>query len=94
MGGMVTGLVIHTRATDTGKLQRSKIAAPAASIICEGRGTHMKNSPTINAIETDFRFMCHKLGSCKNLPKILSDLDWVILWGSGKHLRKNFLGII
>ena len=76
---MVIGLVIHTRATDKGRLQRNNIAAPAARNICEGSGTHIKNSPTRKAIDTDLRFICHKLGSWMNLPKIRSDFDWMIL---------------
>ena len=88
------GFVIQTRATDIGKLHLSNIAAPAARIICDGKGTHMKKSPTKNAMEIDLRFMCHRLGSCSKEPKILSDFDCVILCGSGKYLRKNFFGII
>ena len=55
MGGIVTGFDIQTNPTDIGKLQRIRIAAAAAMIICEGRGINAIKRPTKNAIETERR---------------------------------------
>ena len=50
---MVSGLVIHTKETDKGKLQRSQTASAAATSICPGMGMKAMNKPTKNPIDAE-----------------------------------------
>ena len=53
MAGMVTGLVIHTRPTDRGRLQRNKTASMAANIIWPGMGMKATKKPTKKAMDAE-----------------------------------------
>ncbi|MNP37396.1 hypothetical protein D3C76_1308420 [compost metagenome] len=82
-GGMVSGLVSHTRLTAIGRLPRTGIASAAASSICIGMGISAANRPTPMARATEWRFRCQRLGSCSSLPKKRNDLCSRMLVGSG-----------
>ena len=79
MGGMVTGLVMNTRATEMGRLTRKAMAAAAAMSIWPKGGMYIMNSPTAKAPAAERRFRCHRLGSCSSCPKTLEML--VVLQG-------------
>ena len=66
---MVIGLLIHTKATERGKLTPSMIAKPAAMIIWLGSGTNAINNPTAKAPDAERRFKHHKFGLYNTLPK-------------------------
>jgi len=63
MGGMVTGLVIHTRATEIGRLTRSAMAAAAAMNIWPTGGMYMMKSPTPKAPAAERRLRYQRFGS-------------------------------
>ena len=69
MGGMVSGLVIQTIATATGRLKRSQAAAVAASSICQGKGMKAKNMPAASPRTVGRRLKCHRRGSCNSSPR-------------------------
>jgi len=52
-GGMVSGLVSHTRLTAIGRLPRNGMANAAASSICAGIGIKAANRPTPMARATE-----------------------------------------
>lgn len=76
--------MIHTNATDIGKLTRKNIASAAAGIIWNGIGTNAMNNPTAKAPATERRFRCQRLGSCSSRPKNFRCLCALILWTSGR----------
>ena len=55
---MVNGLLIQTRATDIGRLQRPAMASMAAITICMGTGRNIQNRPINAAPETERRLRC------------------------------------
>ena len=89
----MTGLVIHTSATEIGRLTRSRMAAAAAGIIWNGIGTKAMNRPTAKAPEAERRFRCHRLGSCSSVPNRRKCLCSRILWGSGRYRLIYFFAI-
>ena len=60
---MVSGLVTHTRPTDSARLQRSAQAPKAATTIWKGIGSSAQNSPTMQALATVRRDNAHSAGS-------------------------------
>ncbi len=66
---MVIGLVIHTKATESGRLTPRAMAIPADMIIWLGSGTNAMKRPTANAPAAERRFRHHKFGLYKTLPK-------------------------
>ena len=71
---MVTGFVIQTIATATGRLQPNQIAPPAASTIWNGTGTKAISKPTATARVIDVRFSNHRFGLCSNVPNTLRNV--------------------
>lgn len=63
MGGMVTGLLIHIRATARGRLVRNQRASSPAIKVCPGSGRKAQKIPIKKDSETELRLMWNKLGS-------------------------------
>src|SRR5690554_7333797 len=93
MGGMVSGLLIHTSATDKGRLALIQMAQKAAASIWKGIGIKQNQTPTRNARATQCRLMCHRLGSWRISPRKCSERMARTLSGLGKYRFMNFFGI-
>lgn len=93
MGGMVTGLEIHTRATAIGRFTRQSRAAPAAMGIWPNVGRKAMKRPTKKAPETEWRLRWNRLGSCSRWPKKFREGLFLNSAGSGNQRLKIFFAI-
>src|SRR5690554_5357736 len=90
---MVSGLLIHTSATDKGRLALIQMAQNAAASIWNGIGIKQNQTPTRKALATQCRFMCQRLGSWRISPRKCSERMARTFSGVGKYRFMNFFGI-
>ena len=84
MIGIVIGLLIHTIAIVSGKLQRVISAAVAAAGVCIGTGGSSPiKMPQKKALDTERRFIWNKFGLSSSLPKKRKDLLRFRVSGAG-----------
>jgi hypothetical protein len=91
---MVSGLLIHTNATDSGMLALQKMAIAAASSICSGIGIMQQKSPIAQPLDTLVRVNPHNLVSCIIPFNQPSDWYWLNFFGSGLMRLKNLRGMV
>ena len=85
------GFVIHVKTNDIGILAANVIDRNAARIICPGIGKKAQKAPIAKPLETDFLFICHRLG-CKTAgPKIFKIFSSFTVSSLGKNLLITFL---
>jgi len=78
------GLLTHTTANVSGKLQRVTSAAAAAAGVCIGTGGSSPiKIPQKKALDTERRFIWNKLGLSSSFPKKRNDLLRFSVSGDG-----------
>tara|TARA_Y100000590_G_scaffold132450_1_gene151290 strand:- start:630 stop:872 length:243 start_codon:yes stop_codon:yes gene_type:complete len=74
-----------------GRFPAKVIARKDATIIWPGIGRNAQNAPIAKPLETDFLFMCHKLGCRTAGPNIFKILSSLTVSNLGNNLLITFL---
>lgn len=88
------GLLNQTSPTDRGRFAFNRMAHNAAATIWKGMGIQPQNRPMANALVTECRFKCQRLGSCNTFPRNAKDLFCLIESGSGRYFLINSFDIL